>query len=98
MLKRNTLSDTCTYILYIDMTTRRQNGSASVSKETKAVEKRRKVVLHALMSGLHSPEREGAKDEILHSYPQLRPLVTDMPPEDHSAPVLPAPDVESSQR
>ena len=62
------------------MTTRKKNTAAAVTKETKAVEKRRKVILNALMSGHHSPEREGAKDDILHSYPQLRSLVTDMPP------------------
>lgn len=55
-----------------------KNKGASVSRETKGVERRRKLILNVLMTELHSPERKAANDQILSSYPKLRPLVTDL--------------------
>ena len=59
---------------------RKKDPHSSVSRETRAIEKRRKVILSTLMNGHQSPERLTAKDDILRKYPKLRHIVTEMPP------------------
>jgi hypothetical protein len=61
------------------MDARRKAGKSKLSKETKFVERRRKVVLQLLMSETSSPEKSKAKDDIFSSYPALHSLVTEAP-------------------
>lgn len=78
-----------------------RNSDASVSRETKAVQRRRQVILDALITDAHSPERLRAQEDIMKSYPKLRHIVTDQlrPPSSgggtvdgsrHSSAVLPS--------
>ena len=46
-----------------------------VSRETKAIERRRKVIINAMTSLPDSPEQAAAKEAVVKSYPKLSSLI-----------------------
>lgn len=81
----------------------RKKPGASVAKETRAIERRRKVLLDALMHDHSSPESLVAKDEILRSYPKLWHIVTETSPikaerNDETGAVVPSAELSAPAR
>ena len=63
------------------MPPKKKSVAPALSEELRAVERRRRVIMRALISDPHSIGRSQAKDDILRQYPSLRPLVTVTEPE-----------------